>query len=116
MDKAEMKPLSERQARRCEEAREPVCHCRCGGAKHGARRAGTEGTPRSFFEQLPEDDPHYVPSTRDNRRSIRDHGHVRQREAGLVRMDQGSGHQPRSLHHGPDLGSQDRAGCCRGKG
>jgi hypothetical protein len=62
MDKAEMKPLSERQARRCEEAREPVCHCRCGGAKHGARRAGTEGTPRSFFEQLPEDDPHYVPS------------------------------------------------------
>ena len=58
-----MKPLSERQARNCEEAREPVCRCRCRGRLHGAKRGGGVGdTPREFFEMLSEDDPHYVPS------------------------------------------------------
>ena len=56
-----MRALSERAARNCEEAREPVCKCRCGGALHGAKRAGDD-TPRAWLEALPEDDPHHVPS------------------------------------------------------
>lgn len=68
----EKKPLSERAARSCEEARGPSCHCRCGGQLHGGKRGGqqygkqTDGTyldtPREFFEQLPSDDPHYLMS------------------------------------------------------
>lgn len=64
------KPLSEQAARACEEARGPSCHCRCGGAYHGGKRGGSQygkqadgtflDTPREFFEQLPEDDPHYL--------------------------------------------------------
>lgn len=50
--------LSLREITRCEDAREPVCHCRCGGVLHGAGR----GTGREFFESLPETDPHYYPS------------------------------------------------------
>lgn len=53
-----MRALSERQAGNCEEAREPVCRCRCGGALHGARR----GSSLAFFSSLPADDPHYIPS------------------------------------------------------
>jgi hypothetical protein len=52
-----MKELSLRQAQRCEEAREPVCKCRCGGRLHGAKRNGGSA---SFFGELPEDDPHHV--------------------------------------------------------
>lgn len=52
------KQLSIRQAERCETAREPVCKCRCGGKLHGAKR----GSGRSFFEELPEDDPHHIDS------------------------------------------------------
>lgn len=54
-----MRALSERQARNCEEARKPVCRCRCGGALHGAKRGG-EKPGRTWYEQLPEDDPHKV--------------------------------------------------------
>jgi len=53
-----MKALSLRQAGNCENAREHVCRCRCGGALHGIAR----GDGRGFFEGLPADDPHYIPS------------------------------------------------------
>lgn len=59
--KQKMRKLNERQARNCEEACEPVCRCRCGGKLHGAKRGGDK-TKRIFFESLPEDDPHYIPS------------------------------------------------------
>jgi hypothetical protein len=62
-----LRRLSESQARRCEEACDKRCRCRCGGALHGAKRArkfaGT--TPREWFEQLPEDDPHKVRERRE---------------------------------------------------
>jgi hypothetical protein len=48
--------LTQREADRCENAREPVCKCRCGGAKHGAARV-----PSGDFSELPMDDPHYRP-------------------------------------------------------
>lgn len=53
-----MKQLSQKQASRCEEAKEPVCKCRCGGALHGAKR----GKGAEFFDSLPADDPHHIPS------------------------------------------------------
>lgn len=53
-----LRSLSMRQARNCEEAREPVCKCRCGGTLHGAKR----GSGDSFFNGLPDNDPHFVPS------------------------------------------------------
>jgi hypothetical protein len=53
-----MRALSLRQAGNCEQAREHVCRCRCGGVLHGARR----GDGQTFFEGLPADDPHSVPS------------------------------------------------------
>lgn len=53
-----MKALSLAQANNCETAREPVCKCRCQGALHGARR----GEGIAFFNGLPVDDPHYIPS------------------------------------------------------
>jgi hypothetical protein len=58
-----MRNLSERQARNCEEALGKVCRCRCGGALHGAKRSGGSSTPtpRAFFEELDEEDPHYLP-------------------------------------------------------
>lgn len=52
-----MKELSFRQAYNCENAKEPVCKCRCGGSLHGAKRGGEEPN-REFFETLPDDDPH----------------------------------------------------------
>lgn len=58
---SEMKKLTERQAKNCEEAREPACHCRCHGQAHGGKRGGGNA-PMSFYYSLPEDDPHYVPS------------------------------------------------------
>jgi flagellar biosynthesis/type III secretory pathway protein FliH len=56
-----MRKLTERQAKNCEEAREPACHCRCGGQAHGGKRGGGDA-PMSFYYSLPEDDPHYTPS------------------------------------------------------
>jgi hypothetical protein len=49
-----LKALSYRQASNCENAREKVCKCRCGGALHGAKR----GDGEAFFEGLTDDDPH----------------------------------------------------------
>jgi len=64
-----MKRLTESQARRCEEACNPRCRCRCGGALHGANRAKQPNAPRQWFEQLEETDPHKVterkPGTKD---------------------------------------------------
>lgn len=59
-----MKPLSLKQAINCENAIGDKCVCRCAGALHGANRGGgTPGEPDlAFFEQLPEDDPHYLPA------------------------------------------------------
>lgn len=56
-----VKKLTEQQAKRCEEAREPVCHCRCRGQLHGAKRGGGDAS-MSFYNGLPEDDPHSAPS------------------------------------------------------
>ena len=53
-----LRQLSQRQASNCEQAREPVCRCRCGGALHGARR----GDGDAFFNGLPDDDPHHIDS------------------------------------------------------
>lgn len=62
MDKQqEQKPLSERQAARCEQAKDPVCQCRCGGRLHGAKRSGEGGASAAFLAGLTQDDPHYVP-------------------------------------------------------
>lgn len=58
---SEKKPLTERQAKNCEEAREPVCRCRCGGQLHGKQRGGADASMQ-FYYSLPEDDPHYTPS------------------------------------------------------
>lgn len=44
-----MRPLTEPQARRCEEAKGERCRCRCAGRLHGAQRA---------MEFLAADDPH----------------------------------------------------------
>jgi len=56
---ADLRKLSESQARRCENACTPRCRCRCGGALHGAGRL-TADAPRELFEQLPADDPHKI--------------------------------------------------------
>lgn len=42
--------LSKREAQNCEDAKEIVCHCRCNGASHGAKRGDVSS--------LPMDDPH----------------------------------------------------------
>ncbi len=44
------KALSKQAAQNCEDAKELVCRCRCGGANHGAKRGPVAG--------LPIDDPH----------------------------------------------------------
>ena len=51
----------------CEAAITHRCICRCGGALHGAKRYGTlsdnqEFPDRTFFENLPESDPHHLPN------------------------------------------------------
>jgi len=53
-----MRYLSQFAANRCEQAKELVCRCRCGGLLHGAKRIADGGD----FSQLPDDDPHYRPS------------------------------------------------------
>jgi hypothetical protein len=78
-----MRDLSYRQAGACESAKHPKCRCRCGGRLHGAKRAGQAGKdwervqdphnpeeevlipPRSFFEALPADDPHRLPTVEE---------------------------------------------------
>src|SRR3972149_1692039 len=61
-----MRPLSEAQARACENAQHPKCKCRCGGALHGAFRAGSTGLPdRAWFTSLPKEDPHWLPEKPD---------------------------------------------------
>lgn len=47
---SEIKVLSQKVAQRCEDAKESVCKCRCGGALHGARRGDVL--------TLPYGDPH----------------------------------------------------------
>lgn len=54
-----MRALSEATARRCENALEPRCVCRCQGAAHGKGRIGPDA-PREEYEKLPQDDPHYL--------------------------------------------------------
>ena len=51
-----MRPLNGRQAVECENATTQRCTCRCGGALHGSRRSEL----REFFEQLEQDDPHWL--------------------------------------------------------
>lgn len=46
-----MRALSARQAQRCEDAANPRCRCRCGGALHGAHRGRVESLELS--------DPHH---------------------------------------------------------
>lgn len=48
-----LRGLSYASAKACEEAAEPVCKCRCGGALHGAARQG-------FLFDLAMSDPHHV--------------------------------------------------------
>lgn len=75
-----MRAQSFRAATRCETAKGPTCHCRCGGKLHGAKRFVTPGAKtlyeifageepdREFFEALAEDDPHHVRSAEEKRR------------------------------------------------
>jgi hypothetical protein len=49
--------LSQRMAERCEQAREKVCTCKCGGSFHGKKRVSIGGD----FSELPINDPHYRP-------------------------------------------------------
>jgi len=62
-----MKALSFAQAQSCENAVGHVCRCRCGGALHGAKRFKKTDSEdnRSWYEQLPDEDPHYVPEQKD---------------------------------------------------
>ena len=86
----EKKPLSEKAARACEEARGPSCHCRCGGQLHGGKRGGQQygkqadgtylDTPREFFEQLPQDDPHSLMSAEVKQRRAREKAEQKRKE------------------------------------
>ena len=62
-----LRALSLRQAQTCEEARSPRCRCRCHGSLHGGHAAADPDgdSPvydRAFFEALPADDPHHLPT------------------------------------------------------
>lgn len=62
------KPLSDKQAQSCENAAGKVCRCRCGGALHGRRGGGTNASgsiDRTYFEGLPDDDPHRLPTAEE---------------------------------------------------
>ena len=54
-----MKPLSETQARRCENARGKRCSCRCRKACHG-RALFARDSERENWESLPASDPHHL--------------------------------------------------------
>lgn len=86
------KPLSDKQAQACENATQPVCKCRCGGTAHGANRGGTaaDGSlDRAFFEALPEDDPHYLPSeeVRAQRKAARQEAKKRERQIASLKRE-----------------------------
>lgn len=51
--------LSSREIVNCENATQPACKCRCGGALHGARRVKPEDGIAGFHA-LPDDDPHHI--------------------------------------------------------
>jgi len=75
--KAYQKPLSEEMARKCEEARGGVCHCRCGGRFHGRGVGKAEvaggGLPFDYYnEELPVDDPHWLPNDEQKKRRKQD--------------------------------------------
>lgn len=65
-----MRALSNRQASRCETAKNKTCRCRCGGALHGSMRNLIEEDREvpDFFTELPEEDPHHVRSEEEKRR------------------------------------------------
>lgn len=73
------RPLTERQAKNCEEAREPVCHCRCGGQMHGGKRGGGDA-PMEFYYGLPEDDPHYTPSPEKRKQQQQERREAKRKE------------------------------------
>ncbi len=78
-----MKAMSQSMANRCENAKEPVCHCRCGGALHGARRLATNtvgDTVPTEFEKLPEEDPHFVPSKKRAKELAKERKRERKRQ------------------------------------
>lgn len=52
-----MKPLTSKQAVACENAALPRCNCRCHGELHGTGRSRIA----EYFEQLPDEDPHWLP-------------------------------------------------------
>lgn len=51
--------LTAYQAVQCEQALEERCRCRCGGALHGAKRAGLRYDPEPYY-LLPDSDPHHA--------------------------------------------------------
>lgn len=65
-----MRALSNRQANRCETAKNKACRCRCGGVLHGSMRNLIEEdrAVEGFFEALPPDDPHHVRSAEEKKR------------------------------------------------
>lgn len=81
-----MKKLTEHQAKKCEEAREESCHCRCGGQMHGGKRGGGNA-PMSFYYALPVDDPHYVPSP-ERRKEIQQEKREAKRKERQDRIDE----------------------------
>lgn len=58
-----MRSLSFRQISDCEHARTNRCRCRCGGKLHGIKR----GDGETFFEALPVDDPHFLPTEEERK-------------------------------------------------
>ncbi len=78
--------LTQREADRCENAKEPVCKCRCRGVKHGAKRVPSGGD----FSVLPSDDPHYRPTlTKSQALQLLRHvaGHVTHMAGDFFRRD-----------------------------
>lgn len=82
----EQKPLTERQAKNCEEAREPACHCRCGGQFHGGKRGGANA-PMSFYYSLPENDPHFTPSPEEKARRKQEKLEAKRKERDAKRTE-----------------------------
>lgn len=82
---AGMKKLTEHQAKKCEEAQEESCHCRCNGFAHGKKRGGSNA-PMSFYYALPEDDPHYTPSP-EKRKQIAQEKREAKRKERQARID-----------------------------
>lgn len=80
-----MRALSLRQAARCETAKHPTCRCRCHGALHGAKRNFIEEDrqnleEREFYEGLPADDPHHLPTKEEQRRKRKDRAFLKRSE------------------------------------